>query len=80
MAWGDGAFSEAWLRRPRGEERLPGRGGPGSGRSRRAVGRVIPQRVARQQSPPPFHPAWSGHITEPARGQEESGSAGKSAV
>src|SRR5437870_4611468 len=27
------------------------------GTSRYAVGRVIPWRVARQQSPPPFHPA-----------------------
>jgi hypothetical protein len=29
----------------------------GGGRHRRAVDRVIPRRVARQQSPPPFHPA-----------------------
>src|SRR5262249_39216237 len=32
-------------------------GGPRAERSRRAVGRVIPRWVARQQSPLPFHPA-----------------------
>jgi hypothetical protein len=34
---------------------------------RYTVGRVIPWRVARLQSPPPFHPAWRPYHGEEAQ-------------
>jgi hypothetical protein len=44
---------------PKGWEEAPGQtGSPGASTAfRRTVGRAIPRRVARQQSPLPFHPA-----------------------
>jgi hypothetical protein len=72
-----GAFSETWLRRPMGGKNIPWVDGPGEERHRRAVGQIIPRKVARLQGPPPFRPARLGYrkrqLIHKGRGQDTRG-------
>jgi hypothetical protein len=52
-------------------KKLPGHGDPGSQRHRRAVDQAIPWRVARLQSPLPFHLAHQSYHTTAVRQENE---------
>jgi hypothetical protein len=63
---------EAWPKvSDGGEEKPPGRCLPGGRCQRRTWDRVIPWRVARQQSPPPFHPARGRYRKGRAEGKSK---------